>query len=280
MIGAFARGAWVLGEPGYARVASRAAQRVLGTLLPNGRLAQSLAGGVAAGGAFAEDYAFLTMGLLELFEATQQERWLRQAIALMDTLEREHLDSSAGGYYQSSDQHERLLAREKPGADGATPSANSVALLNQLQLAELTASEQWRRRAERTLHAFGRKLQQHPGAFSEMLLGVDLLLGPAQQIAIVVPASSESALVTARPLLEVLRRTFLPQRVLAVATEAEATARSELIPWLRGRRAQNGQATAYVCERGRCQLPTNDPAVFAQQLQQSVGRSGGRLPRE
>jgi uncharacterized protein len=71
----------------------------------------------------------------------------------------------------------------------------------------------------------------------------------------------------AEPLLAKLRSVFLPNRVIAVATEGtDLAAQSQLVPLLKDKLSRKGQATAYVCERGVCRLPTNDPEVFAGQL--------------
>ncbi len=272
MIGALARGAQVLGEPRYAQGASRAAERLLLGLRPEGRLAHNLTDGRLRGPAFADDYAFLAAGLVDLFEATQELRWLREAMALMQVLEREYADRAHGGYFLTANDHERLLAREKPGHDGATPSANSVALLTLLRLAEITEDAAWHRRADRTLRAFGTDVRARPHAFSEMLLGVDFWLGPVKQIAIVVPDGSGPPLAMAEPFLQILNRTFLPNRVVAVSSQSELHARAEIIPWLRRRTAKNGRPTAYLCEQGRCQLPTTDPAEFGRQLRNGTIR--------
>ena len=71
----------------------------------------------------------------------------------------------------------------------------------------------------------------------------------------------------AEPLLAKLRATFLPNRVLTVAVEgADLAAQSQVVPLLEGKVARKGEATAYVCERRICKLPTSDPEVFARLL--------------
>jgi uncharacterized protein YyaL (SSP411 family) len=96
--------------------------------------------------AYLDDYAFFVAGLLDLFEATGDPRWLREALALDDVLGRHYEDKESGGYFLTSDDHEELLAREKPGYDGAEPSGNSVQALNLLRFHELTTTDVYRRR--------------------------------------------------------------------------------------------------------------------------------------
>src|SRR5207302_10691595 len=116
---------------------------------------------------------FMISGLLNLYEATGEVRWLREAKALDGVLVRLYEDTDQGGFYGTAHDAEALLAREKPSTDGAEPSGNSVEALNLLRLYELSSDEAYRRRAERTLRAFGARLGKAPATFAEMLLAVD-----------------------------------------------------------------------------------------------------------
>jgi uncharacterized protein YyaL (SSP411 family) len=263
MISAYARAALVLNEPDYALRAAKAADFLLQNSRRNGRLLRSFHDGRAQHNAYLEDYAFLTAGLLDLYEATGTPRWLAEAIALDAVLERNYEDPKQGGFFFTSGDHEQLLAREKPASDGAEPSGNSVAILNLLRLGELTTDDRYRVRAERALRAFEPRLAAAPASLSEMLLAVDFHLDTPKEIVIVTPSSRREA----EPLLARLRGTFLPNRVLVVVPEgAELTAQSKLVPLLEAKRALRGRATAYVCEQRLCELPTSDPEVFARQL--------------
>ncbi len=263
MIGAFARAALTLDEPRYAAQAGRAASFVLTKMRERGRLLRSYSDGRARHNAYLEDYAFLISGLLDLYEATGAPRWLREALALDQMLERHHEDPASGGYFTTSDDHERLLARAKPAHDGAEPSGNSVQALNLLRLHELTGEDRYRRRAERTLRAFSGRLAQAPDALREMLLAADFQLDTPKQVVIVAASAREQA----QPLLAKLRSAFIPNRVLVVATEGEdLKSQARLLPLLEGKVARAGGATAYVCERRVCERPTSDPDVFAAQI--------------
>jgi len=266
MIGAYARAALVLGDERYAQRAARDAEFVLTRMRKDGRLFRSYKDGQARYDAYLDDYAFLIGGLIDLYEATGEPRWLREALTLDATLESLYEDKEHGGYFMTSADHEQLLAREKPTYDGAEPSGNSVAALNLLRLQELTTDDRYRQRAERTLRAFGDRLAQAPAALSEMLLAVDFQVDTPKEVVIVAPASREEA----APLLAKLRSTFLPNRVLVVAVEgADLAAQSKVVPLLEGKVARKGEATAYVCQRRVCKLPTSDPEVFARLLRSS-----------
>jgi hypothetical protein len=275
MIAAHARAALVLRDPEYGRRAARAADFVLTKMRRDGRLLRSYKDGQAAHDGYLDDYAFLIAGLLDLYEATSESRWVREAIALDGVLQKSYEDEARGGSFMTSHDHEPLLAREKPSYDGAEPSGNSVEALNLLRLHELTTDDRYRQRAERALQAFGAQLAESPAALSEMLLAVDFQLDTPKEIVIVAARSRAEA----EPLLAKLRATFLPNRVLVVASQgADLAAQARLVPLLEGKAARKGQVTAYVCERRVCRLPTSDPEVFLQQLRKVEPLSASRNP--
>jgi uncharacterized protein YyaL (SSP411 family) len=264
MISAYAQGALVLGDPEYAQKAARAADFVLTTLRKDGRLLRSFKDGVATYDGYLEDHAFLIAGLLDLFEATGEPRWLKEAIDLDQVLEKHYEDTANGGFFLTSDDDPKLIVREKPGYDGAEPSGNSVEALNLLRLQEFTFPDRsYGQRAERVLEAFKRTVMDNPSALSEMLIALDFRYDSPKEIVLVAPSTRAQA----EPFLERLRKTFLPNRVLSVVIEgADQAALAQLAPTLRGKVAQSGRATAYVCERQTCDLPTTRPEVFGQQI--------------
>jgi uncharacterized protein len=273
MISAYAQGALVLGEPEYGDRAVRAAELVLDKLRSGGRLLRSYKDGVAKVDAYLDDYAFLVAGLLDLFEATGDPRWLREATSLDKTLEEHFEDKDRGGFFLTSDDHQELLAREKPGYDGAEPSGNSVEALNLLRLQELTyPNRRYGQRGERTLRAFNETLVENPLALSEMLIALDFRYDSPKEIVIVTPRARAEA----TPFLDRLRKTFVPNRVLSIVTEgANQAALARLVPEVAAKVAKAGVPTAYVCERQTCELPTTDPSVFEKQIR-SVERAPSR----
>ena len=266
MISAHAFAALVLDDDDYARRAERAADFLLTNLRRDGRLLRRYVGAEARHDGYLDDYAFFIAGLLDLYEAAGNLRWLREAVALDRVLEENYEDRENGGFFMTSDDHEELLAREKPNYDGAEPSGNSVAVLNLVRLHEFTTSDAYRQRAEKALRAFQPILAARPAALSEMLLALDFQLDTPKQVVIVTPNNRAEA----APLLKEFRKTLLPNRILTVVTQGnELTQHTELIPLLDQKRAIKGQATAYVCENRVCELPTSDPAVFALQLRKA-----------
>ena len=262
-ISAFARGALILNAPRYARRARQAAAFLLTRMQHAGRLRRSALGSSSRGDAYLDDYAFLIAGLLDLYETTSELDWLREAIGLQAVQDTHFWDDKAGGYFLTAHDAEPLLAREKPWYDGAEPSGNGVAAHNLLRLAEWTTAPEYRRRAQGCFRAFAAELTQRPAGMPRMLSALDFSLDRPKEIAIVRAVSDDSV----APLLEQLRRRFLPNRVLTIVTQGEELAtHQQLVPWLEAKRAINGRVTAYVCERQVCALPTSDPGIFAKQL--------------
>ncbi len=275
MISAHARAALILGEELYARRAERAGDFVLTRMRKEGRLLRSYKDGQARHDAYLEDYAFMIAALLDLYEATSNPRWLQEAIGLDAVLESSYEDKNGGAFFLTSADHEKLLAREKPSYDGAEPSGNSVQAMNLLRLHEFTTKDRYRQRWERTIGAFNQVLSKAPSALSEMLLAVDFYLDTPKEVVIVAPARRAEAEI----LLAQLRSTFLPNRIIAVASQGEdLNTQAKLVPLLENKIAQKGKPTAYVCERSVCELPTTSPDVFARQLRKvrKLDQSGAR----
>jgi hypothetical protein len=279
-ISAFSQAALVLREPAHAAAATRAArclrERMSSPSLAGrgARLRRALFDGRADGDGFLDDYSFVIAGTLDLFEAARDPAWLRYALALQAELDARFWDAEAGGYFFTADDQERLLARQKPAADGAEPSGNSVALVNLLRLYELTGEEHFRERAERAFRAFAAPIERDPAGAPRLLAALDFHSDLVKEIVIVTPRPE----VEPDALLAALARRFVPNRVLAVVSEGEAQRElAPLVPLVVGKVARDGRPTAYVCERRVCALPTADPEVFARQLATAAplpGRAG------
>jgi uncharacterized protein YyaL (SSP411 family) len=264
MISGFAVAGRTLNEPRYVAAARRAASFLLDRMRVEGRLARSFKDGRPGPAGFLDDYAFVVAGLLDLYEASFERRFLEAAVTLADETERLFADAANGGWFMTAGDHETLIAREKPAYDGAEPSGTSVALANAVRLSAFTTDDRWRDVADRALASIASVLTSRPMAMTEALLPLDWVTSRPREVAIVLPrgAGPESA----APLLDVLRSRFLPHVVRAVVGEDDVAALAKVAPFVEGKVAQGGRATAYVCERGACQLPTQDPAVFAAQL--------------
>jgi len=264
MISAFARAGFAFDDPTLTRRAERAAGFVLEHMRADGRLRRVSKDGVSGGPAFLEDYAFVIAGLLDLYEAASDPRWIREAVALQDVLDAHYGDTGNGGYFRTASDQGVLLAREKPGTDGALPSGNSVAAMNLLRLAAFTGDEGYAERATALFSAFYDSLVGQVTQTSEMLMALDFALEPGKEVLLVGPEQASDL----GPMLALLRQTYLPNRIVAAVREGpELKAHAAEIPLLKYKKARRGEVTAYVCVNRVCQLPTSDPEVFRQQIE-------------
>ena len=265
MISALARGAVVLGEPEHAAAAVRAAEFVQRELYDAARgvLYRSWREGRGAAEGFAEDYAYLIQGLLDLYEATFDVRWLEWAGALQVAMDARYWDEARGGYFNSRAEDGSIVLRLKEDYDGAEPAPSSVAANNLLRLASLGHDDALRQRARRTIEACRAQWSGTPHAMPEMLCAVATALEPARQVVLVGERSREDF----RALAAVLAEGLGPRRtVLALTSEDDRRWFAGKTAWLAEMRAVNGRATAYVCEGFACQAPVTEPAELKKVL--------------
>ncbi|MGA6925251.1 MAG: thioredoxin domain-containing protein [Desulfosarcina sp.] len=261
MISAFARAAFVLDDSSYLDRAGRAARFILDRMVVDSRLKRSFKDNLVGGNGFLEDYAFFTAALIDLFEVTVDPLWLMRAVELDRVLADRFEDPEKGGFFMTADDHEVLIAREKPALDGAVPSGNAVALMNLLRLNTLLLDPSYIERARKGFSAFSVTMETHPSAFGEMLLALDDFIHPPHQVIVVTPADGNATRFTDR-----LRSVLLPGSLILSLTEAGALELSRRIPLFRKKTAMDGQTTAYVCQGGACRLPVMDADALMRQL--------------
>jgi uncharacterized protein YyaL (SSP411 family) len=262
MIAALATAGRALDEPEHLAAAARAADFILSSMRDSdGRLLHRYRDGQAAIRATADDYAFLMWGLLDLYEAAFEPRHLEAAIALSDEFV-SHFWDDRGGFYFSADDAESLLTRRKDVYDGATPSSNSVAMLNLVRLGRLTGNPEYEARASALSRSVGATVIRHPAAYTHLMAALDLALGPSREIVIVgAPDARDTA-----ELIASLRASYLPRSVVLVRPPGDSSRLSRSAPWTAPLKSIDGRATAYVCRDFRCDLPTTDRATLLDML--------------
>lgn len=260
MISALCHAAQVLDEAKYHAAARDAAECILNSMQrPDGSLFATSRGGRAHLNAYLDDYAFFAQGLIDLYETDFEPRWLDHAARLMRLAIERFEDPDQGGFFTTASDHETLIARLKSPHDGALPSGNGVMALALLRLAELTGESSFAEAAQRTILSVGQLVNRFPAAFSQMLLAVDFLQAGPREIVI----SGELEDPSTRALLKCVRRRFLPQRVVALATRGSDEAR---VPLLKGRLPTGGGARAFVCRHYACAAPVSEPAALDRAL--------------
>ena len=265
MISAYARGAQVLDEPRYLEIATRAAKFLRTNLYEEKSklLYRNYRGGRSDIEGFADDYAFMIQGLLDLYEASFDVEWLKFAVELQETQDRLFFDEKNGGYFSTSGEDKSVFLRMKDDNDGAEPAASSVAALNLLRLAQFRDDKQRSERARKTIDAFATTLSHFPSAIPQMLVALDAALSKPRQIVI---AGKKDAPET-KALLREANGHFLPKTVLVLADGAEGQKYlGEKNDAIRAMSPVNGKSAAYVCENFTCKAPVTDPAELAELL--------------
>lgn len=264
MIAAFAQAAQVFDAPEYAAAAQRAANFILQRLRPpNGRLLHRYRDGEAGLPAHADDYAFLIEGLLNLYEATFDTKYVETAKQLNDELVAHFWDNANGGFFFTADDSEELITRQKESYDGAAPSGNSVAMLNLIRLGRITANAQLEKMADGIGRAFAPDLERGPMGMTQMLQAVDFAMGPAYEVVI----AGDSSAADTKTMLRELRSAYIPSKVVILRPANETSpAITKLAAFTASQHSIDGKATAYVCQNYACQLPTTDPAKMMELL--------------
>ncbi len=264
MIAAFARAARVLvarpSAPAHLDAARRAARFVRSTLWVDGRLLRRYRDGEAAIDGYAEDYAYLIWGLLELFQADGDVEWLEWAIELQAVQDARFWDPAEGGWFSTTGEDPTVLFRLKEDYDGAEPAASSVGALNMLTLAYLTGDAGARDRAGRTLARYGPRVGA-AGRSVPMLLCA-LSGWHAHYSQVVIAGAAEASL----PLRRELARRYLPFALLVSAVPGPAAVRlAALLPFTAAM-TTGGDAAAYVCRDFTCRQPVATPEALAREL--------------
>jgi uncharacterized protein YyaL (SSP411 family) len=264
MISAFAKGAQALGESTYHEAARRAADFIKTRMRRDGVLLRRHREGEAAIPGFLDDYAFLVQGLLDLYETGFDISDLDLAIELTERQIELFMDSGNGGFFSTQAGESDLVLRMKDDYDGAEPSGNSIAALNLLRLAQITARVDFQDAAQSTLKAFAGRMAQSPETVPQML--VALLFGQStpKQIVFAGDRNSEDT----KAMLRHAGRRFLPNRVMLLIDGDETRSRlASYIPALQGMSPVNGKPAVYVCENYTCQLPVTDVESLERLLQ-------------
>ncbi|MBI2813615.1 MAG: thioredoxin domain-containing protein [Opitutae bacterium] len=265
MISALARGAQVLGDRAYLAAATRAAEFIRRELCDEagGALYRSWRGQRSGVAGFAEDYAFLIQGLLDLYEAGFEIRWLQWAERLQAAMDAQFGDPARGGYFNSRADDPHVIVRLKEDHDGAEPSANSVAALNLLRLDWMTGLPGARDRAVKTIEALRPQWTAMPQGLPQLLCAIELVVDAPRTVVL----AGDPAAADFQALAAVVHEQPGPRRALLCADGGAGQ------QWLAARRPYlaemkplGGRATAYVCENFTCRAPVTSPAALRAEL--------------
>jgi uncharacterized protein YyaL (SSP411 family) len=222
------------------------------------RLLRRYRGGDAAIDAYAEDYAYLVFGVLELFQATGGTGWLAWARELQARQDELFWDAESGGWFSTTGDDPSVLLRMKEDYDGAEPAPTSVAAMNALTLAHLTGERVYEERAAAAMAAFGGRLEEMGRAVPFMASVLSTSIAAGEQIVIVGHANGDD---TGKMWLAA-NKDYRPFSVITIVDPQEQETLASQMPWVADMKMVEGRATAYVCRNFACDAPTTDPAVF------------------
>lgn len=255
MISALARAGQALEEPAYTAAAKRAAGFVLSHLRnqKSGFLHKRSRHGNAGLTAHLEDYAFVVWGLLDLYEATFETKYLAEALGLHEIMTTQFKDAKNGGFFMTAENAD-LVARPKYIASNSYPSGNSVALLNLARLYRITAKKSYKEEAAGLLKAFSTQIARQPISYPFAMAGLDFLKGPSHEIVI----SGKLGAKDTTAMISALRKLYLPSKVLLLRDSENPDALAKLSPYTKPQAPEDNLATAYVCQEFSCLLPTTE----------------------
>jgi uncharacterized protein YyaL (SSP411 family) len=271
MISAYARAAQVLDEPRYLENATRAAKFLRANLYDDKSklLFRNYREGRSQVEGFADDYAFVIQGLLDLYEVSFDVEWLKFTIELQGTQDDLFYDEKNGGYFSTSGKDKSVVLRMKDDNDSAEPAASSIAALNLLRLAQFRDDKKLDERARKTISAFAPTLSHFASAMPQMLVALEYSLAKPRQIVIAGKIDSlKDGFAVAnnnatKTLLAELHRHFLPNKILMLADGAEGqkffAEKNEAIGAMT---PIDGKPAAYVCENFTCKAPVTNPKAL------------------
>jgi uncharacterized protein YyaL (SSP411 family) len=213
---------------------------------------------------YAEDYACLIFGLLELFQADANPAWLEWAVDLQRRQDELFWDEANGGWFGTTGRDPSVLLRMKEDYDGAEPTASSVSAMNLLVLSHLVDDPAWKERLERTFRSFGTRLEQMGRAVPMMAAALSAWTAGIEQVVIASPGASvdrdEARLVRA------VADRYLPFAVTLTLTGERRAALAQAMPFVAAMEPIDGKATAYVCRHFACRQPVTTPEALAAEL--------------
>ena len=259
MIRGMAMGYQLTGKPEYLEACEKSAEFVLTTLSQdNGLLLRTYRDGKSHLNAYLEDYSYFIAGLIALYEASFEPRWLTEAERLAHLMIDQFGDDAGDGFFFTGKAHEVLIVQSKSAYDGATPSGASLAIHSLLRLAKHLDKPEFHDKAVETLLLYFHQMEGMPSGSGQLLCELAFLLSTPKEIAII----GEKGDSKTEAMLAALHNTYQPNKIVALSESAEG----QMLPLLAGKTQVDNTATAYVCENYVCQAPTTDVEAFVELL--------------
>ena len=250
MITALAHGFSVLGNTSYLDTATRCAEFIWSRQWDSKtqKLLRVYKDGQSKINGCLDDYAYFLEGLVTLYEAGLDSRWIARAKELANSMIDEFWDEGEGGFFLSGRSGEQLISKLKNPADEALPSANAIAAQALLKLGRLTGEEIYTRKTEETLQAFRGMMEKSPVGFTGLLSAMSALNLPPVEVVFVGPRDHSSF----DEMWKVLHTDYRPNKL---TLWNEKTSTGDLLPLAQGKTAEKGEPTVYLCQKNTCHAP-------------------------
>lgn len=259
MIRGMAMGYQLTGKSDYLTACEKSAEFVLTTLSQdNGLLLRTYRSGKSHLNAYLEDYSYFISGLIALYEASFDSRWLKEAERLANIMIDQFGDENGDGFFFTGKAHEALIVQSKSAYDGATPSGASMAIHGLLRLAKHLDNPVFHETAVDTLKLYFNQMESMPSGSGQLLCELAFLLSTPKEIAIIGEIGDKRT----EEMLTVLHNMYIPNKIIGLSDPNEESR----LPLLANKPQVDGNTTVYVCENFACQTPTSNVEEFVELL--------------
>jgi len=259
MISALSKAYQILDDERYLQAAEGSADFILNNLLDGEDLNRRWRDGEAAVDGLLEDYAFMVMGLIDLYESNFDISKLKAALKLNQIMIDLFLDKDGNGFYSTKQGRTDIIARIKDAYNGATLSGNGVASINLAKISEFTSNNDMRSLSKKTILTFWDSLESNPEHLAQMLCTLDFLTGKPKEIVI------SGKLSESKDMLREIRQTLIPNKVIAYSPD-EQNKHTKIMPMLEAKLPLNNEATIYVCQNYSCKRPVKNVVALKKLL--------------
>lgn len=266
MIAALAKGAIMFQSTRYLNVAEKAVEFINKELMTESKhLKKRFRDGKSGLDGHIDDYAFFIFGLLELYEATFNPKYLDQAIQLTNVMIDDFWDTENSGFFMSSKDSEQLFVRSKTAYDSAIPSGNSIAAMVLQRLGRITGNTKWLDMSYKIFTTFADDINRSPNGFGAMLTAYIFANNSPKEIVIVGDGNSNKTI----ELINVIKSEYSPNKVIIFKDISDKQNQlSRIAEWTNEYRAIDNKPTVYICKNYTCNQPTTDINVVIKQLQE------------
>ncbi len=258
MISAFSKAYLLLQKEGYIEIAKKSADFLLKNMLtPDGKLLHSYRDGLAKINGYLDDYAFFTWGLLELYEATFETRYLKFAIKLAEKMLELFWDENDGGFFFTESDNQDVIFRQKEIYDGAIPSGNSIALLDLVKLGKMTNNEKFNEIAYRLIESFSGTIKKFPSQYTFFLCALDFLFNNSLEIIIVGKSKNKTEI---KEITNALNKKFIPNKIILFKPTDVDDEINSISTFLSSYHEIDDKTTIYICTNYECKQPVTNVA--------------------